>query len=247
MKKIKPNFGKLVKAYDMARSSYPERAMRFVRRAIKGKNPLVLDIGCGTGISTRQMAHSGATVIGCDIDEKMLEAARAHKENNVAYVCAPANKLPFRDYTFDAVTACQALHWFADNKSLRELKRVLKKGGVLCVVQPKRTGHARRKELLEIFQEHFPVRLPPHYMKRDFIEVLKIAGFKQYRSFSVKAVDRRSMKDFLLLIQSFSIWNTVPEAKQRYMLNVLRKHYRPMLERGRIEDRHEITVLVVRR
>lgn len=47
---------------------------------------------------------------------------------------AVSTALPFEDSTFDAIFVGQAFHWFADEPSLKEMARVLKRGGVLCLI-----------------------------------------------------------------------------------------------------------------
>ncbi|AFZ73663.1 Methyltransferase domain-containing protein [Natronobacterium gregoryi] len=65
----------------------------------------ILDVGCGTGELSRVLAtESGAEVVGCDADSRLLEAAGEH----VPVVSGDACQLPFPDDTFDLVI-CQAL------------------------------------------------------------------------------------------------------------------------------------------
>ena len=123
------NFGKLGKAYDSVRRGYPKTVFAYLKKLAKGKGIKVLDIGCGTGLATRDLKKNGFEVVGADKDAVMLEFARKRK-SGIPYIVAPANKLPFKNNEFDVVTAFTALHWFADKKSLREIKRVLKKGGL---------------------------------------------------------------------------------------------------------------------
>ncbi|MDP3741089.1 MAG: class I SAM-dependent methyltransferase, partial [bacterium] len=127
------NFGGMVKNYEKGRRNYPGQVFKFLKSLIKVKKPLILDVGCGTGIATRQLAKFG-TVIGADPDPIMLSAARKHRTPAVKkYVVAKADKLPFKSNTFDVVTAFSAFHWFADKKSVSEIKRVLKPHGIFFV------------------------------------------------------------------------------------------------------------------
>ena len=244
---MKPNFGVLVNAYDTMRPRYPKQTIRLVRRSIKGKLPLVLDIGCGTGISTRQMAESGATVIGADIDQRMLEAAMAHSEGNVAYVLSAADKLPFRDHSFDAVTAFQALHWFSDRKSLKELKRVLRMGGVLAVVQPKRDANTMTGEIRELLRKRFPKNPAPTYFKQDLRDTLKSVGFKSVTVSTARKSERYTLNDYLVLLQSHSFWNQVPGGRKSSEIGFLRRYLRARLENGYVYDRYAITVFIAKR
>jgi len=67
-----------------------------------------LDVGCGTGIITRQLAVRRASLTGTDIDSRMLEQAKQHLGKQIDYLVAPTEKLPLPDTSFDAVTAFSA-------------------------------------------------------------------------------------------------------------------------------------------
>lgn len=95
----------------------------------------VLDIAAGTGTSSASFARSGAAVVGVDISEGMLEEAR-RKHQNVEFVLADAEKLPFHADEFDAVTISFGLRNVNDpRKALDEMYRVLKPGGRLVICE----------------------------------------------------------------------------------------------------------------
>ncbi|THV40846.1 ubiquinone/menaquinone biosynthesis methyltransferase [Glycomyces buryatensis] len=105
-----------------------------------------LDLGAGTGISTAELAKSGADVIGADISLGML---REHGDRQVPLVAADALTLPFADNTFNAVTGFFFIRNVVDlDACLAEILRVLAPGGrmVLCEVsrpvwKPYRAAH----------------------------------------------------------------------------------------------------------
>ena len=119
-------FGRLSAAYDAARRSFPDATVAFVVRHLAGENPLVLDLACGTGIATRQLAEHGFDVIGCDIDPLMLRYAVARGGAGSRFVIGRAEAIPFRDATFDAVATFCGYHWFAPARALPEMTRVLR-------------------------------------------------------------------------------------------------------------------------
>ncbi|MBI5422943.1 MAG: class I SAM-dependent methyltransferase [Opitutae bacterium] len=94
-----------------------------------------LDVGCGEGHNTRQLALRGARITGLDIAEKFVAHARAEEKRSplgIDYVCASAVELPFADASFDFATAFMALMDIPDAKAvLRESYRVLRPGGFL--------------------------------------------------------------------------------------------------------------------
>ena len=76
----------------------------------------------GTGLSTEPLTSFAPVVIGVDMSEEMLRA-RA-EGGRASYVRARAERLPFRDGTFDLATVACAIHWL-DAGALAEIGRVL--------------------------------------------------------------------------------------------------------------------------
>jgi demethylmenaquinone methyltransferase/2-methoxy-6-polyprenyl-1,4-benzoquinol methylase len=109
---------------------------RATRRAL-GLRPgeLVLDLGAGTGVSTEELARSGADAVGSDISLGMLRAGRA-VGRTVPLLAGDALALPFRDGVFDAVTISFALRNVHDTRAaLAEMARVTRPGGRLVVCE----------------------------------------------------------------------------------------------------------------
>ena len=84
---------------------------------LKGSRARVLDLGCGTGISTRQLVRDGAKIFGADKDANMIGEAKK-EASSIQYVVAEAGRLPFGDASFDALTSFAAFHWFTDADSI---------------------------------------------------------------------------------------------------------------------------------
>lgn len=105
-----------------------------------------LDLGAGTGVSTVELAKSGADVVGADLSLGML---KAHRDRQVPLVAADALRLPFADGAFNAVTGSFFIRNVVDlDACLAEILRVLQPGGrmVLCEVsrpvwRPYRAAH----------------------------------------------------------------------------------------------------------
>jgi SAM-dependent methyltransferase len=99
----------------------------------------VLVVGCGTGYTVCEIAQKyGSHVMGIDISHDMIvraqkRARKYHLENTVEFQIADMFDLPFGDGTFDAVIMESVLNVLPGKKrdALIEMKRVLKKGGLI--------------------------------------------------------------------------------------------------------------------
>jgi len=94
-----------------------------------------VDIGCGEGHNTRQIAKRGVRLVGVDILEIFIRHAKEMEQNEplgIDYRVASAVELPFPDRSFDFATAIMSLMDMPETeRSLTEVFRVIKKGGFL--------------------------------------------------------------------------------------------------------------------
>ena len=120
----------------------------------------VLDLAAGTGVSTAELATSGAYAVGCDFSLGMLQAGRSRRDRrNVPFVAGDALHLPFADASFDAATISFGLRNVADvDLALREMARVVRPGGRLVVCEFSRpTFSPFRKVFLNYLMRAMPV------------------------------------------------------------------------------------------
>ncbi len=92
---------------------------------------VILDLGCGAGTESRTLAErfSAAYVVGLDICPLPLHTQSS--ERNWVPVTGNANTLPFAKATFDLVFANLVLPWCNPDAALKEVRRILKPGGVV--------------------------------------------------------------------------------------------------------------------
>lgn len=102
----------------------------------------VLDLGCGQGFFTRELARRGARVVGVDLSDRLLALAREHEERSplgIEYHRMSAAEVDRRwpAGSFDLATACMSLHDMADpGAALRAAFAVLRPGGRMVFSAP---------------------------------------------------------------------------------------------------------------
>ncbi len=119
-----------------------------VRRA---RHKQVLDVGCGPGEFTLQVAERAKSVVGIDTSGKALELAKKKLEDsgvgNVGYRFADIHRLPLHDDQFDVVFSRRGPA-SVDRRSLAEVFRVLKKGGTFMEIT---IGERDKQNIVKIF------------------------------------------------------------------------------------------------
>ena len=99
----------------------------------------VLDLGCGPGEGCAQLAAAGAVAIGLDYSQGMIASARSEPSLIGRLVRGDAGRLPFADGSFDKLVCTNSFHHYPRHvAALREMRRVLKPGGVLGLVDPRK-------------------------------------------------------------------------------------------------------------
>jgi demethylmenaquinone methyltransferase/2-methoxy-6-polyprenyl-1,4-benzoquinol methylase len=117
------------------------RATAFeLRRTLQSKDPVVIDLCCGTGDLAFALARIlKARVVGADFSHPMLRRALAKnvgREASVNFLESDALSLPLADETADAVAIAFGFRNLANySLGLREIWRVIKTGGVLAILE----------------------------------------------------------------------------------------------------------------
>jgi SAM-dependent methyltransferase len=118
----------------------PIGTARYQRRAhylARGLRPGVqcLEIGCGTGMYTESLVGTGAKITAVDISNDLLMNARK-RSLQVNMIEADICRLPFRNEYFDEIVGSSILHHLDIDLGLKEIYRVLKKGGRIRFTEP---------------------------------------------------------------------------------------------------------------
>ncbi len=118
-------------AYARFRPEYPLELARFLALAAPGRL-LAVDVGCGSGQLTTQLAAHFDSVLGVDPSGDQILNAAVHAR--VQYVRASAEQLPVADHSAQLITAAQAAHWFDLPRFYDEVRRIAGSGAVLALI-----------------------------------------------------------------------------------------------------------------
>ncbi|KKQ89805.1 MAG: Methyltransferase domain protein [Candidatus Curtissbacteria bacterium GW2011_GWC2_38_9] len=114
-----------------------QKKWRILKEFMGKTSGSLLDIGCADGTTTAQIQklHHGLKITAIDYYQKAIKYAKATNQG-INFLVADAHKLPFKNRSFDTVTAIEVLeHLDNPEKSLLEIYRVLKNKGQLIVIQ----------------------------------------------------------------------------------------------------------------
>jgi demethylmenaquinone methyltransferase/2-methoxy-6-polyprenyl-1,4-benzoquinol methylase len=143
---IRDNFDAIAPRYDLTNRvisfGVDQHWRKAAVRSLAGLPPdaVILDLACGTCDMALEILRQmpAARVVGADLSRTMLDLARKKvtRAHPIGLVNAPAEALPFRDAAFDAVTIAFGIRNVPDFASgLREMLRVLRRGGRACVLE----------------------------------------------------------------------------------------------------------------
>ena len=144
--------------YDLLGKKMSKGRDTLLRLAAPADNEAVLDVGCGTGTLALAIAESApaATVTGIDPSPEMVERAQgkaAKERRHLTFQVAVVEDLPFGNESFDLVTSSLMWHHLTPElkqKAVAEVRRVLKPGGRLLLMDFARESHSPSGHLLSV-------------------------------------------------------------------------------------------------
>jgi trans-aconitate 2-methyltransferase len=193
-------------------------------------NERILDIGCGNGKTTAEIAARvpQGSVTGVDASAEMIAFAKDHWTSahpNLQFAVADARKLPF-NHEFDRIVSFNALHWITDQAlPLRAIHRAIKANGI---AQLRLVPKGQRKSIEDVIEE---TRLSPrwagyfngfhdpylHLTPEQYAELAEQQGFRVVSTHTAdKSWDFQSRSTFLAFSKVTMIeWTQhVPEAER---------------------------------
>ena len=122
-------FSPIAKEYARFRSRYPEELFKWLA-SVAPSNQLAWDCATGTGQSASSLVNYFERVVATDISDELLAQAALHER--ITYRKADALNSGIESASIDLITVANAMHWFHGPDFEREVRRVLKPGGVIA-------------------------------------------------------------------------------------------------------------------
>lgn len=175
--------------YETPLGSLSDRLEKGLVYSMVGATPgeRVLDVGCGTGNYTLDLARKGCVVTGVDSSKEMLALARLKADDrglDAAFHVADACALPFQDNFFDLIISVGLLCFLKyPEKALTEMNRVLMpEGRIVIGVLNSRSPWALFRRIKGLFKDTV-------YNQARFISPTELEGLMRRNGFAVKDVE----------------------------------------------------------
>lgn len=120
--------------YENSRPTVPVHSVDIVTEYLGRIPETVVDLGCGTGLSTLVWENKCKKIIGIDPSDDMLSVAKTKSNITTSFIKAYSDNTGLPDSSADVVFCSQAFHWMNPGDTLAEVNRILKKDGIFAVI-----------------------------------------------------------------------------------------------------------------
>ena len=239
MKNTVERFSNRVENYVKYRPDYPPQILNVFRDEMNlDKNSVIADIGSGTGISSKLFLENGNKVYGVEPNAAMRGAAEKflREFENFTSVEGTAENTTLEENSVDLVVAAQAFHWFDNDDSRREFKRILKNGGFAALIWNERQLDTNEflkeyeKILIEYGTDYEKVR--HDNINRENLAKFFQAEFRHFTTKNIQTLDFDGLKGRLL---SSSYMPTEENPRYQEMVLNLERLFEKYHEQGRIQ------------
>jgi len=142
------------------------------------KDKIVLDIASGEGYGSHILSKLAEKVIGVDISDEAISHAKAkYNAVNLQYICGSADKIPCDDGLFDIVVSFETIeHHDKHEEMMLEIKRVLKKDGILIMSSPDKLNYtdipnaSNEFHIKELYESEFRDLIKSHFPFSQFLK-----------------------------------------------------------------------------
>lgn len=177
--------------YEKARPKVPEYPVKIICKYL-GKNPdTVIDLGCGTGLSTLVWKDVSNHVIGVEPSEDMMSISLSKQSEKVRFIKAFSDDTGLADECADVVVCSQSFHWMEPVAALKEVNRILKHGGVFAAIDcdwPPVTEWLAEREYMTLYKKVRKIEIGSEktkdtfvrYSKENHLNNIKNSGYFKY-------------------------------------------------------------------
>lgn len=164
-----------------------EHLHRYALASMFVDGKIVLDIASGEGYGSNILSNTATEVYGVDIDEGTIElASKKYVKNNLFFLRGSADNIPLQDNSVDVVVSFETIeHHDKHDEMLSEIKRVLKKDGILIISSPDKKYHS------DLSGKNNPFHIKELYL--DEFETLIKRNFNEYKIYFQRYVDNCSV------------------------------------------------------
>jgi ubiquinone/menaquinone biosynthesis C-methylase UbiE len=123
--------------YDKYRPEAPQLVVNIIMNYLQTRLSLIVDLGCGTGLSSFIWENHAEQIIGIEPNPDMIGKARQKLQQNsgvqnISFVQGYSNQMDVGSESVDVLTCSQSFHWMEPASTLQEVSRVLRDGGIFA-------------------------------------------------------------------------------------------------------------------
>lgn len=176
------------KIYDYINPIFYSDEMRktVVDMANINSDSFVLEVGCGTGFTTEEIARRTGEdkVVAVDLTPEQMIKARA-KLGNVNYFLGDAENLPFKDNSFDAAISAGSIeYWPNPQKGIEEMTRVTRSGGKVVILAPRKPDNIIVRKFAESIMLFPSTQQCVYWFMKAGLEDIRFVEMGPYRFWS---------------------------------------------------------------
>lgn len=170
--------------YEKARPMVPEYPIKRICSYLGRTPDVVVDLGCGTGLSTAAWESSANNVIGIEPSGDMISIAREKQSENIKFIQSFSDNTTLPDNYADAVVCSQSFHWMEPVSTLKEVDRILKTGGVFATIDcdwPPVTLWKAEQAYMTLYNKALEIEKSVSDIKDSFVRYSKDNHLKNIR------------------------------------------------------------------